>query len=150
MPTETDTEVSEDESPVIRELRERAKRADEATAQAESLLKENTILRAGLNDLTPLQVKAITATHEGEWTVDAIKATATDLGFGAKPQSPEVPQQVPQQELDAIQRVQEAGNSVPSPPDPGLDAVINGQYNSLEELDAALTTAGMLTNVRDL
>ena len=86
---EFDEELDED-SPLgrtVKNLRKQLKQAQKdlrdaqaGSAAAEEARREIALLRAGL-DLKPSQIKALTATHEGEWTPDAVKATAEELGF---------------------------------------------------------------------
>lgn len=64
-----------------RKLEDRAKKAEEKYAQLE---RELAFTKAGLDHLSDKQVKALTAAHEGEITAEALKATATELGFPSK------------------------------------------------------------------
>jgi len=76
-PSEDQPEES-DQDRNWRKLEERAKNAEERAAQLE---RQVAFTEAGLSDLSDKQVKALVATHEGEMTAEALKATATDLGF---------------------------------------------------------------------
>lgn len=77
-----------------RKLEDRAKTAEERAAQLERELAFN---KAGLTDLSDLQVKALVATHEGEMTADALKAQAKALGFLPEPTPQPQPEPQPQQ-----------------------------------------------------
>lgn len=90
-PTEAEGAETEEEAPKRnwrRDLEDRAKVAEERSAQLE---RELAFTKAGLDGLTDKQVKALSAAHEGEFTAELLKATADELGFGAKPQSGESP-----------------------------------------------------------
>jgi hypothetical protein len=104
------------ESSVIRELREKANKADAAEKKATELQTENALLRAGL-DLSDAKRKALLATHDGELTADALKATARDLGFiadtDATPPENEQPQ-IPADEQQQLQRIQNATSTAPA------------------------------------
>lgn len=65
-------------------LREQAERS----AQLE---RELSLHRAGLGHLSDKQAKALAAAHDGEYTPEALKATAEELGFGAKPTGESTP-----------------------------------------------------------
>lgn len=65
-------------------LREQAERA----AQLE---RELSLHRAGLGHLSDKQARALAAAHDGEYTPDALKATAKELGFGASPTGESTP-----------------------------------------------------------
>lgn len=74
------------ETPDIRDLRRKAKRHDELEAEIAEIKRERALEKAGLKtpdgrDLTERQIKALLATHDGEMTADALRATALDLGF---------------------------------------------------------------------
>lgn len=100
-----------------KELRE-AKEGSQAAANA---VQEIALLRAGL-DLTPAKLKAFRAAHEGEWTPEAVLATAEELGF-AQPKE----DGAKKEELDALGRMNDAarGGQAPAPSDgiTELDAI---------------------------
>lgn len=83
---EVDAKPESDQDKNWRKLEGRAKTAEERVAQLERQL---AFTQAGLDHLTDKQVKALTAAHEGEITADTLKATAEELGFGAKPETGE-------------------------------------------------------------
>lgn len=64
----------------LRKLRKLAKKSGDHAAEVDGLKREVAILKTGLN-LKPAQIKALWSVHEGEMTPDALKATASDLGF---------------------------------------------------------------------
>lgn len=106
-----DDELDPNEPPNIRQLRKQNKQLKtdldalkETHAKAERLEWEIAVRDADLN-LDPLQRKALLSVHEGERTADAIKETATKLGFAAPP--PAVPE-VPAEELARLQRINAA------------------------------------------
>lgn len=61
-------------------LRAKAHSADKALKDLAAAQNEIAVLKTGLS-LSPKQVKALFAAHEGEITSEALKATAVDLGF---------------------------------------------------------------------
>lgn len=70
----------------LRQLRKDAKRAKQLENELAELRRERALEKAGLktaagNDLSERQIKALLATHEGEMTAEALRATAADLGF---------------------------------------------------------------------
>jgi len=139
-----DDDTQTDDSPVIRDLREKAKRTDTAEAKAVAVERELTLHKAGLGTLSPMQQKALSAAHEGDWDPELLKATATELGFvqteGSQQPTPEP--KVPAGELDAMQRVAQAAGGQPTPP-PDLTAAIEAAQTP-EEIKTILRNAEML------
>lgn len=64
----------------LRKLRKLAKKSGDHAAEVGRLQREVAVLKAGLS-LKPSQLKALWSVHEGELTPEALKATASDLGF---------------------------------------------------------------------
>ena len=95
-----------DESPVIRELRAKAKRTDDAESKVSDLERRLAVAEAGLTSLNPRQRTALLAAHEGDLDPDAVRATAAELGFI---QAPEPSAQTPPDERAAHERVAAAG-----------------------------------------
>lgn len=143
------------ESPNVRQMREhiknleaQAKEGTEAKGRVEQLERQLVVRDAGLN-LDPKQLKALQAVHEGDWTPEAVKATAGELGFG---QAPPAPQNQPTpEELAALTRINQAtsgGTPVP-PADPGdtsarLRAFV-AEGHSEREFDAFVKELGIST-----
>lgn len=122
-PTDTDNQQDDDqESPVIRDLRKKAKEADRFAVENAQLKKDLILHQAGLNSLSEKQLKALTAAHDGDWTSDGIKATATELGFYSTPQ-PAASSEPENSPDPAMQRV-DAATGTPAQPPPDLDAKI--------------------------
>lgn len=95
----------------------------EADAKASRLEQELLVSRAGL-ELSPVQMAALQAVHQGEWDVDALKATATDLGFVKAAPEPSTPEP----DLAGYQRLQNAAAGGSEAP--GVDwaaAIANAQ-----------------------
>lgn len=142
----TDLETPEDEqtddSTVIRELREKAKRADTAEAEAQAARRELTLHKAGLGELSDKQMKALQAAHEGDWEPESLKATATELGFVKQPGEPSEPQ-IPADEMAAHQRVAAAQTGEPPAPPENLTAAIMDAKDP-EEIKTLLRNAGKL------
>lgn len=140
---EPDDPQEPSESSVIRELRQKAKRADDLAAENDALRKESAITKAGL-DLTPAQQTALLAVHEGEFTPEALAAThATLFGGGKAEEAP----QVPADEVEAQQRVQEASAS-PEAADAHPETLAEriGRANTEAEVRALLAEAGIVTD----
>ena len=107
-------DLETEEGPNIRQLRQKAKKADTLEKELSSLRRENLIFRAGLTDLTDKQIAALAAVHDGDETPDAYRATAEELGY-AKPKEPEVPTA----ETEALNRIDQA--TVASSPSGNVD-----------------------------
>lgn len=76
-----------DDSRLVRDLRKQLKdankalrEAQEGSAKAEAMERKVAVLEAKL-DLNERQQKALFASHDGEWTADALRTTAEELGF---------------------------------------------------------------------
>jgi hypothetical protein len=77
----------------IKDLRKKADRLTQVEAQLQQYEQEKQLREAGL-ELSDRQRKALLAAHEGDQTPDALKVTATELGFYTPP--PEVQPEVQQ------------------------------------------------------
>jgi hypothetical protein len=149
VPDDIDDDLEDQDSPVIKDLRGKAKRTDAAEARANELETEIAILRAGGQNLTPLQQKALLASHEGERTPEALAATAKELGFplagAAGSTEAEAPQGATADEQKALGAMQEATAAAEASEAQvqTLDDKI-AQAKTPEELDAILANAGML------
>lgn len=84
-PTEGSESEQHGDSAVLKELRAKAKRVDAAEARAAELEREIAFHKADLAGLSDKQRKALLAAHDGEIEPEALAATATELGFQAKP-----------------------------------------------------------------
>lgn len=97
-----------------RVLEERAteaeRKAQEAEAKYQEMERKLALRDAGLS-LSEKQIKAFVAAHEGEWSPEAVKATAEALGFSGAPKV-----EVPAAEVAAHQRMQEASAGAITPP----------------------------------
>ena len=142
MPDEHDDDIEPDEgSAVIKELRAKAKRLDEAEAKVVTLERQVAIGAAGLSDLNPTQQKALMATHEGDLTPEALKATAATLGFAQTAATDEVVV-----DEAGIARAQQATAGAPpaaSAPE-ALEALM-AKAKTPAELEAILNSAGVQT-----
>jgi hypothetical protein len=149
-----------------RELEAKAKRGDEAVEELAQAQRELALHKAGLADLNDKQVKALAAAHEGDFTPEALQATATELGFTkpepAEQEQPEVPSnnQPPENvlglpteqargsevDLEAIQRIAAASAGAPqSNADPLQEMLkrIGTDGQSQEDLMAYLRSVGL-------
>lgn len=105
----TDDESSfEQPSEDFKALRKKAATADRLEPENTSLRTENALLKAGLGDLNERQQKALIASHDGDLTPEALKATATELGFTVEDKPAEETKQVSDAEQAAHQRAAEA------------------------------------------
>lgn len=129
MPDENDTE---NESPVISELRAKAKRVDDLEPEVTTLRQENAILKAGITDLTPARQKALLAAHEGDLDAEALRKTAVDLGFLKAETPAEEEPQVPADEQAAHQRIAETTGTAPA-----SEAEVQTMQAKIAELRAA-------------
>lgn len=146
MPDDNDDDIEaegNEDSSVIRSLRAELKKAKGDAAEVQGLRQELAIAKAGITTLTDRQRKALVATHEGEWNAEALKETATDLGF-IKAEAPAKEEQVSPDEQEQLQRVQAAtadAEAVDARPD-DLDAKIANAKNPAE-LQQIMEAAGV-------
>jgi hypothetical protein len=124
----------------IRMWRRDAKKYAEAEPELTRLQRENLLLRSDdLKGLSPVQAKALWATHEGDPTPEALRATAQELGFVEAPKP-----DVPEAEVAAHQRMQQAAEGAdPSKPDP-LAGVMAAQTE--EDFWAQARAAGVTSD----
>jgi hypothetical protein len=142
---ETGEEQPRDEdSGLVKRLRAQIEEKDSKTKALETKV---ALLEAGL-DLSEKQRTALFATHEGDLSPEALKATAAELGFIAE-QAPAEEQTTPE-ERAAHQRMQEATGGAPpadGTPPSAHDRVKSAQTS--EELNAAVDALNdELRNVR--
>lgn len=111
--SDDDGQTGEEDSQVIRELRNQVKALKGDATEAEGLRQKVAVLEAGLT-LTPKQQTALLAAHDGDLEAGALKATAMELGFAAAPVEPEQPAADPQRvaEAQTLENIEQAG-SVP-------------------------------------
>lgn len=130
MPDTDDLDFEDDqttESPAIAALRKEAKQAKKLQEERDALVRENALLKAGLSGLSEKQTKALLATHDGDMTPDAIKATAQELGFTTDAPAPTAEAPEPTTELEALERIGQAA----------MGAGQHGVPSFIEELEAA-------------
>lgn len=126
-------------------LERKAKEAEAAKAEAQAAKRELALLKAGI-DLESPTGKLFAKAYDGEASVDAIKAAATEYGLIGQSANPSTPAQaepsVPADELAAHQRIASAsaGANSAGQYDP-RDAVANAQ--SAEEVLAILQKEGV-------
>lgn len=98
----------------LKDAKNALKAAQESQAEVDRLRQELTITKAGLTSLTDRQVAALRATHDGEWTPEAVQKTAAELWPTQTTQKPVDPS------LDAIRRLSDAAaGAEPEPSDQG-------------------------------
>ena len=125
----------------IRIWRKNAKKWEQAEPELTKLQRENLLLRTpGLADLSDKQMRALFATHDGELTPDALRETATDLGFVAPP-----PPEVPNEEVAAHDRMFKAAAGATPPPgdSDALDQAAIAAATSPDEVMAIVNARGM-------
>lgn len=125
-------------------LERKAKEADAAKAEAQAAKRELAILKAGI-DLESPTGKLFAKAYDGEASVDAIKAAATEYGLIGTESAPAAPTPAPSvsnDELAAHQRIAQtsAGANSAGQYD-ARDAVANAQ--SVEEVLAILQKEGV-------
>lgn len=145
MPDEHYDDEQDNESSVIRELRRELKQAKADAAEVSTLRQEAAILRAGITDLTPAKQKALLAAHEGDLSAEALRQTATDLGFIAEAPQSEPEPQVPVEEQQALQAMA-AATAAADPSEAHLKTLDDAirAAKSPEELAEILDRAGLL------
>lgn len=84
-PTEVEQDDDHRESSVVKELRAEIKRLKKDAEDAPLLRQEVALVKAGLDGLNEKQVKALLSAHDGDLTAEALKATATEIGFAVTP-----------------------------------------------------------------
>lgn len=97
----------------VRDLEKRAKDADRVRAEADAARRELAFLKAGI-DLDSPQGKLFAKAYDGDFTVDAVKASATEYGVLDAPKP-----QIPSEEFAAMNRIASAaaGGQVHDPVD---------------------------------
>ena len=113
-PTETPTPETP-ESDQERNWRKLETKAKESEERASQLERELAFHKAGLAHLSDKQVKALSAAHDGEFTPDALKATATELGFGMQTAGEPTPTADVDHGAEAAELATLTGSSGPTP-----------------------------------
>jgi hypothetical protein len=136
-------EPNKDSRAFVRKLEQRAKDGDkakreaqEATREAADAKRELALMKAGIDMDSPTG-KLFVKAYDGEITVEAIKAAATEYGLVATSQTPDV-----QNDLEAINRVSSAsiGSSAAIAPS-AIDDIRNAK--SPEEIMKVLQSNGI-------
>lgn len=107
-------------------LQSKADKAEEMEARALAAERRLALVDAGLT-LSEKQRKALEATHEGDWTPEALRASAAELGFA---EAPPPPSNVPPEELAALGRINDASLGAEVRP-PSADAELDAQMAQL-------------------
>lgn len=96
----------------IRAMERDAKQARKAQEELAEARREIALTRAGLGDLSPAKQKALLANIDGDFTADAAKAAAVELGFlQAEPDSaPDVERQQMEQMSQASAGASDPGS----------------------------------------
>jgi len=96
-------EDQESEKPKTSGMKQLRDSFESAKAENSRLKRENALLKAGLGDLGGKKTQALLAAHDGDLTAEALKATATELGFITS--EPDEAQQQADQAADAATRL---------------------------------------------
>lgn len=117
MPENDDDLDDLDPGDLRRQLKDAKKEAEAArkeAAEATTLRTENALLKAGLGDLTEKQQAAVLATHDGDLSAEALKATANELGFTKTEAPAEEPQVGADEEAEIRKAADATGGADPS------------------------------------
>lgn len=82
-PTEAEEPEEQEPAPKKNWRRDLEDRLASAETRAQDAEQRAAVAEAGLTGLTPKQLRALKLSHEGDFTAEALKATAEELGFGA-------------------------------------------------------------------
>jgi hypothetical protein len=143
MPTEAEDSVSQESKPNWRrDLENRAKAGDEAVAELAQLRREVSFRNAGV-DPQSKQGQYFMRGYEGEMTVDAIRAEATELGLAGDSNPPAA--QAPPVDYGAEQRIAMAADDAGPVSPPEWSSLVS-QTNNAEELAALIEAHGGTIN----
>lgn len=134
-PTDPDDDGQPTESSVIKELRAKAKRVEEAEARAAEAERRLAFSEAGLNGLSDKQRTALLAAHDGEVNAEALRSTAEELGFGPKPEAPAPEPEVPGTDPEVREMMRLANSPTPDREPPG--AAETEFAKQIEEFDGS-------------
>lgn len=108
------------ETPSVREQREHIKTLEAQLKEADTLkdrlaaMERGVAIKGAEVELNDVQMVALEAAHKGDWTPEAVRETAVQLGWAKPPDSG-----VPQGEIDQLGRINDAftgaNNSQPDP-----------------------------------
>lgn len=128
------------ETPNVRQMRETISRLEGEAAEARTLqakldsFTRNESIRAAGLELDDVKRKALEAVHAGEWTPDALKQTAVQLGWAQPP-----PPEVPPAEQETLNRFNQAftgsGPTIPGTESDEWDTKLAGAKTEAEFLD---------------
>lgn len=137
MPEEPETTENQPSGEDFKELRARAKRAEEAERQRDALLRELAFARADLPKDMPGRDYFAKA-YEGDLTADAIRKAATEAGLI------KVEPQVPAEERAALEAINAASAGATQPPPFDFAAEV-AKATTPEQVMALAQRAGMPT-----
>jgi DNA-binding Lrp family transcriptional regulator len=124
----------------LKEAKAAAKEANELREQVKRLQQEGTIRDAGLT-LNEQQRVALAAVHSGEWNSDAIKQTASTLGFYSPQQPAPVVDDPSLSQIDQIASASAGTETLSASRDAELDAQL-AKATSPEEFMSIYRTSG--------
>lgn len=125
----------------LKEATKRAKQADELQTKLTSIERKSAFQDAGLT-LNDKQRQALEAIHQGDWSADAVRQTAVEMGWA----QPTEQQQEVSKAISGQERIAQAvqGSSATPPASEALIESIKSASNEAEIL-ALLQTAGRPT-----
>jgi hypothetical protein len=128
---ETEPEPNPNEAKKFERLfKKQEKLAAEAQAKAAALEQKLAVRDAGLN-LTQTQLDALVKVHQGEWEPDALRQTASDLGWVQTEPEPETPEP----DLAGYARLTNAAGGTQEAPPADYLAMIHNAKTEDEVLD---------------
>ncbi len=142
-PTEAETVSQESKPNWRRDLESRAAAGDEAVAELAQLRRELSFRDAGV-DPASKQGQYFMRGYDGEMTVDAIRAEATELGLTGESNTPPV-QTAPNLDYGAEERIAMAADDAGPVTDPNLDMLIRQTQNP-DELRSLMEANGYTWN----
>lgn len=142
-PTEAETVSQESKPNWRRDLEARASAGDEAVAELAQLRRELSFRDAGV-DPTSKQGQYFMRGYDGEMTVEAIRAEASELGLTGENQIPQT-QTAPLVDYGAEERIAMAADDAGPVTNPDLDALIR-QTTNPDELRSVMEAHGYTWN----
>jgi hypothetical protein len=123
-----------------RATRKKAKQVEELEGRATAAERKLAVRDAGL-DISPRQLSALLKEHDGEFTAEALQATAAELGFWKPPEDTEVAE-----DAAAMQRMNAATSGATAPVGFDKEAAIAAATSPAEVLAAVRAAGGLVAS----
>ena len=132
------------DTPSVREQREHIKTLEAQLKEAEALkeelaaVKQTAAIQGAQVELNDKQRAALLAAHEGDWTPEAVRDTAVQLGWAPPP-----PPAVPVSEVEQLGRINAAftgANNSPPDPEAVIDSKLAQAKNPAELMEIYMAT----------